>query len=54
MILRRVPSLFIQTLKHSLNSRFPRFRFRSQCLPEQRIQHLHFCFLEAFVVVVFL
>jgi hypothetical protein len=54
MIPRRVVCLFIQMLKYSLDSRFPRFRFRSQCLPEQRIQHLHVCFLEAFIILVFL
>jgi hypothetical protein len=54
MILRRVGGLFIQTPKYSLDSRFPRFRFRSQSVPEQRIQHLHVRFVEAFVVVVLL
>jgi hypothetical protein len=52
MILRRVCSLFIPTLKHPLNSRLPRFRLRSQNVPEQRIEHLHVRFVEAFVFLV--
>jgi hypothetical protein len=54
IILGRVSGLFIQTLKDLLDSRIPLFRFRSQRVPEQRVQHLHVRFEKAFVVVVFL